>query len=362
MILTNAFEPDPRVYKEAKALIENGHSVEILCWDRNNQFKKSPSENIEGIRIKRFFPLSKPGTGFKQLRSYIKFIIEVRKYLIDKEIDVIHSHDIDGMLVGLFISGKKKFIWDMHEFYDGFSYGKVKSFIYELIARLGFRKVDGIICVSDEQKTRYARKIRNTTELTVIFNAPEEKVFENFERIDSPKLRISFIGGVRDFTSIKTLMEACEKLNFVEAHINGKGTEYERIKALENEYKNSIITGEYKYKDIKKLYEDSDCIYAVYDDKLLNIKHAFPVKGLEAIYTETPVIATVNTDFGDFVVNKQIGFTLKYGDVEELKMLIKKISENKDVLEEKKKNMHKLKHEYSWESQIEKLIKLYESL
>ena len=35
MLLTNAFEMDVRVYKEARYLIEKGNNVTILCWDRN---------------------------------------------------------------------------------------------------------------------------------------------------------------------------------------------------------------------------------------------------------------------------------------------------------------------------------------
>ena len=32
MILTNGFDPDVRVYKEAKYLVEKNFEVTILCW------------------------------------------------------------------------------------------------------------------------------------------------------------------------------------------------------------------------------------------------------------------------------------------------------------------------------------------
>jgi hypothetical protein len=49
MLRSNPFEPDERVYKEAKSLLENGYSVTLLCWDRELKF---PEEEIfEGISI-----------------------------------------------------------------------------------------------------------------------------------------------------------------------------------------------------------------------------------------------------------------------------------------------------------------------
>jgi hypothetical protein len=46
---SNPFEPDERVYKEAKSLLENDYSVTLLCWDRELKF---PEEEVfEGISI-----------------------------------------------------------------------------------------------------------------------------------------------------------------------------------------------------------------------------------------------------------------------------------------------------------------------
>ncbi len=74
MILTNGFDVDPRVYKEAKTLVKHGNDVEILCWDRENKYTNKEYEIIDCIKVKRFFPKSKYGSGYKQVFSYIKFI------------------------------------------------------------------------------------------------------------------------------------------------------------------------------------------------------------------------------------------------------------------------------------------------
>ena len=107
MILTNGFDPDVRVYKEAKYLVEKGFNVTILCWDRRCEYLNKEEESIDGIKIKRFFIPSVPGTGIKQLLPYFKFIKEVRKHLKDKEYTYLHCHDFDGFIVGMCTKKRK---------------------------------------------------------------------------------------------------------------------------------------------------------------------------------------------------------------------------------------------------------------
>ena len=45
MLLSNAFDPDPRVHQEAVSLAQNGYDVQLLCWDREG---KSAQENNWG--------------------------------------------------------------------------------------------------------------------------------------------------------------------------------------------------------------------------------------------------------------------------------------------------------------------------
>ena len=48
MILSNPFMVDPRVSKEARSLVNNGHKVTVIVWDRKNDY--SESEGVEGFK------------------------------------------------------------------------------------------------------------------------------------------------------------------------------------------------------------------------------------------------------------------------------------------------------------------------
>jgi glycosyltransferase involved in cell wall biosynthesis len=361
MILTNEFNPDPRVYKEAKSLINNGIEVEILCWDRNNVYINKPTENIDGIRVKRFYPKSKYGTGFKQLKGFISFIKEIKTYLNNKQFDVVHGHDIDGCLAGLFVKENKKSVWDMHEFYDGFDYNKIKSYIYELLAKICFSHSDGYLFVTDFQKKKYINKTREDSIKEVIINAPENSVFKNFNRKKSDKLRISFIGNVRTYDTLKNLMLIAEDYIDVQININGDGYKYSNLKKIADKLENTKMTGKFKYQNIKKFYENTDLVYAVYDGELKNTKYSLPVKGLEGIRTLTPIIAEKGTHFGDFIEKHNIGFTInkKLNDIENL---LKYLLNNKKLLDYKKENLKKIKYDFTWEKQEKKLLNFYKNI
>lgn len=178
MILTNSFDPDVRVYKEAKYLVAKGYDVEILCWDRENEYKDKDVEVIDGIRIKRFFPYARYGTGLKQLKAFYYFIIECREHLRNKKYDYLHCHDLDGVLAG-YISrkNKSKIIFDMHEFYEVQGKKQRIRSIIRFIVNFMQNKSNYIIYVNDLQTT--VMKDSNKKKIIYIPNYPDAENYKN---------------------------------------------------------------------------------------------------------------------------------------------------------------------------------------
>src|SRR5579864_2662643 len=115
MLLTNAYDPDPRVRQEALALIGMGCRVRLLAWDRDS---KAPAvECPEGIEIERFFLPSKHGRGTTQAFFYAWLYVKMLRRGWRTRFDVIHCHDLDTLPVG-FVLGKlkrKPIVYDAHE-------------------------------------------------------------------------------------------------------------------------------------------------------------------------------------------------------------------------------------------------------
>ena len=145
IIAAEEISRDQRVLKEAKYIYELGYDVEILCWDRENEFVAKEVEYIDNVKIKRFFPKSLYGSGWRQIIPFIKFIIELKKHLKNQEYEYLHCQNLDGFIVGYLINNRKKIIFDMREFYEGREKNKVKKLVIKNIVRFGIKKSHNII-------------------------------------------------------------------------------------------------------------------------------------------------------------------------------------------------------------------------
>lgn len=348
MILTNGFDPDVRVYKEAKYLVDKGFEVEILCWDRKCEYLDKQKENLLGVKITRFSIQSKLGSGLKQIVPYIKFLIKVRKYLKDKEYGYLHCHDFDGIFIGMCTKKRKQkeVIFDMHEIYNDYAYAK--NIFFNRIFHEVLRKSDYIIYVNDEQIER----IKEKEKLIFLPNYPEKNTYIPIEKCNSEKnIRINYIGSVRDYEALKSVLEV--KIDGVEVGIYGMGIAYDKLK---NEYKNNVY-GEYNgITEIGDIYRKTDILYCSYNPNVKNWEKAYPVKLYEAIITLTPIIVSENTYAGEFVKNNKIGEIIEYSNTNSICNAIEKISNNYDKYVS---NLKIISNKYQWEEVVINLNRIY---
>ena len=352
MILTNGFDPDVRVYKEAKYISSRGYDVEILCWDRKCNYLKNQNEKFGNIVIKRFSFSAVPGTGIKQIKSYYKFLINVKRYLKTKEYAFLHCHDFDGALIGFICNiGRKKdnMIFDMHEIYDNYKFAKIKmifNFMYSKL--LKFSKF--IIYVNDEQIKGFEKY---KGKLIYLPNFPSLETYMPIKKNNSDKLCINYIGAVRDYQSLKTLCD----INNYSIGIYGTGAEYESLKRDMKNNSNVILYGKFNgIKESGEIYRKTDILYCVYNPSVLNWRVAYPVKLSEAIVTETPIIVSKDTEVGKFVEQNSIGMEVKYANRDELQMAIKMIKKNYSSYVN---NIKKIKENYVWEDVAKNLDYIY---
>lgn len=375
MLLDNAFEPDIRVYKEAKYLVDNNLDIEIVCLDKKNKYKDKATEQYDGINIKRFFSRTEKTTKLiekyniiNKLKSIIyfwwllKFIVKIKRYLKNKEFEILHCHDLVMAFIGCAFFKDKKIVFDMHEYYSD-SKNKLRNFIIRRIVSYTQNRSTWIIYVNEFQKN--GCKERNMHKFIELPNYPETKKFSNVEKTSSDKIRIAYIGKVRDFSSLSKLISCNVDDNLVNISIYGDGSEYENLLKFSKENnKGYIMKGEYNgIEDTEEIYNNTDILYAVYDankySNTLNWKNAMPIKSYEAIITLTPIIASKNTTLGEFVEKYNIGYTIDISKDNEVDNLINEISKNPMLITEKKENMKRIQYSYTWNNIVKNLNKIY---
>ena len=373
MLLDNGFDPDIRVYKEAKYLVDKKINVEIVCLDKKNKYINKKTENKDGIKIRRIFvrtnKTSKLIENYKFINKIkiliyfwwiIKFIYKIKRYLKDKEFSIIHCHDLTMTIIACIFFRKKTIVFDMHEYY-GDNNNKVKDFIIKRLVKYAQNKAKWIIFVNDFQKNNCSKNNKN--KLVKLPNYPQCDIFKNIIKNKSSKTRISYIGKVRDFKSLSKLINYNDTNNSIDIKIYGDGSEYDKLLELAKQKKKEyIMKGKFDgLNDSEEIYKNTDILYAVYDIEASdgkNWKNAMPIKSFEAIITLTPIIASRNTVLGDFIEKNDIGFTIDINK-EELDNLVKEICENPEILNKKMKNMKKIQYLYTWDNIITNLDQIY---
>ncbi len=119
MTLANPFTNDPRVYNEAKSLVEAGHDVTVFAWNKTGQHKKN--ETKDGIKVirssKSKFMDILPFDIFRLHWWWRKGYKDAIKLFEKKGFDVVHCHDLSSLPIGIKL--KKKFgvklVYDAHE-------------------------------------------------------------------------------------------------------------------------------------------------------------------------------------------------------------------------------------------------------
>lgn len=374
MLLDNAFKPDVRVYKEAKYLVKHNYNVKIICLDKKNEFKDKELENYDGIMVKRIFVRSEKITKLMENNKFIrifqpaiylwwlvKFILRTKKQLKNEEFDILHCHDLTMAFIGCIFFRKKKIVFDMHEYY-GNNNSKLSNFIINKIVLYTQNKAKWIIFVNEYQKLHCKEK--NKSKLIELPNYPEIDTFRDVEKTESKKVRISYIGKVRDFASLSKFINCVDDKKNINISIYGDGSEFQRLlnyaKQGEKQY---MLKGSYDgIKEVQNIYKNTDILYAVYDITSkdgINWKNAMPIKSFEAIITLTPIIASKNTILGYFVQKNDIGFVIDEKNEEELANLFKLLENTPDLIKEKVKNLRKMQYRYTWEKVSKNLDKIY---
>ncbi len=368
MLLSNPFNPDPRVYKEARSLVKAGYEVTILCWDR--QLKQKKNENIEGIHIERI--RLKAGYGFKSMIFKLPvFWVKIFLKSIKKDFDIIHSHDFDTAIVGYFLKifKKKKWVYDSHDLYFTFFMmeGNKESTIAKIIKKIDVflaRRCNLLLVPTESLGGKYEGlrefyEKRGVKKIITLWNAPLIQEFLKYKKAKLKKSKeytIGFLGGIRTTKNFIPLFRAVESLGKkYQILFVGGGKSEEILKRKSKEYKVKVkFIGPVKYQVISNYYRSCDVIYSFYPPRP-NVLRGMSTKLFEAAILGIPTITNEESLMSDFVKEYKCGVTIKKATIKELREAILKSKEIKF-------NSNIIRKRWCWENEEKKLIGGYNQL
>lgn len=323
MLLTNAYEPDPRVREEAVSLIAAGYRVRILAWDRD--LKSSAREELEGVEIERIHLRSTHGRGAAQLLYYSRVYWRMLCMGWRNDFDAVHCHDLDTLPPG-WILGKLKrrpVVYDAHESFSDMLTGSVPRWLRSLLVRLEnflIRRVDLLITVGEKLRRHFAE--RGARHTVVVGNwkrledyARTEEDNRDLRRrlgIPDPAMVIACITQLLPDREIPELLDAIDVSPNVYAIIGGAGAleAFVRERAARNP--RIIYVGRVKSQNIPAFTCAADVIYYGFDPKNPNARYSAPNKLYEALAAGRPLITGDFGEIADVVRESKCGIVLSH--------------------------------------------------
>ncbi|OJF94206.1 glycosyltransferase [Alkalibacterium sp. 20] len=369
-IRSNPISPDSRVEKEVNSLIQNGHHVQIIAWDREYSYKERKTTLVlknTACKITHFGIHASFGGGFKKnIKALLLFQLAIRKWLIKNqfEYDVIHACDFDTAFVAGKVARKlqKEMVYDIFDYYvDSFT---VPQKLRKIIEKADIKTINQsshtIIC-TEQRKNQIA--LSKPKKLTIIHNTPYDlPLGVNSFMVDKEKLSIAYIGIFQEGRMIKELVDVVSENNELELHIGGFGQLGNYINDMSQRYINIHFYGKLPYDKTLQLEKSCDIITALYDPSVPNHVYAAPNKFYEALMLGKPLIMARNTGLDSIVSAEQFGKVIDFNK-DDLQTALKQLANEKQSFSEISKKMKQYyKTKFSWEEMERRLLSIYKSM
>jgi len=371
MLLSNAFDPDPRVHQEAASLVKNGYDVTILCWDRD--YKQVPFEIIDGIGVERIYVRSTHGRGTTQMLFLFAFWLKAFVRGLSKRFDVVHCHDFDTLPLGYALSvlKKAKLVYDSHESYIDML-GNIPACLKKAIYRTEsflLKRADMLITVGEILRQSFqARGAKNTCVVgnwkdSSQFQFPQEDLKAERERlnISDDTLVVSFIANLGYERQIPQLIEAVAGLPETALMIGGKGSCQAMAEQASRQFSNVRYLGYVHPSKVPFYTAVSDVVFYGFDPQNPNSRYSAPNKLFEALASGKAVLTG---DFGEIsriVREEQCGIVLASYTVEDIKKALSSLM-TIGLGEFTRNSRHASEHKYSWQKASQVLIQSYRQL
>ncbi len=250
MIAYTNYSRDPRVRREAEALVEAGHEVQFLA---RRQPGEPANEVVAGVAVRRY-----GGIAYGR-RSRLGYIVEyaifffaamIHLTLGARRYDLVHVNNMPDFLV---LSAwlprllRKPVIHDVHdlmpELYDEKFAQRRSGLVRRVLLlqeRIAGNFATAVLTVEDRLKDILASRGIPRERITVLMNLPDERFFsqrpEQAPREGSPRFVLVYHGTLARRLGLDVAIRAVHRVRAeipgIELRIIGAGEELENLRAL----------------------------------------------------------------------------------------------------------------------------------
>ena len=383
MLVLSHYPNDPRVRREAEALVSNGYHVDIICMSSNGEL---PEEHYSGIRVFRILNGHTKENIIKYILLTIRFFMKAIKFInkLSKEnsYSVIQVHNMPDYLVFTTIFQKLRgvpVILDLHDimkelFKSRWNSGLKRIFLpfIGLIEKISWAYSDSLITTSYGFKQCLLERGIKEEKITLIFNTADPHIFKmpktdwSFSRVNP---RFLYHGTVAERFGIHVAIEAIKKLKESHPQIcfdiygNYQNDYKEKLQALVNENglsKNVFFHDYVPLEEISEIIQSANFGIVPYvSDNFMDL--ALSTKTFEYVSMKLPVIASDIPSMRTIFNDNQI-YYFNQSDPDHLAGVLNNILSDGILIEEKVTGAADAYKHISWSLMVKEYINLIEKV
>lgn len=362
MLVTNEYRPDPRVHKEAKALLDGGYRVVVAAWDRSgDRPSREVTEEVEVRRIRS----GKVASQAKLVMRYPLFFLKGLKAAKEVRPDAVHAHDLDTLPLGLVIARLRSvpLVYDAHERYAkmiAIDVPPVVSRMVQTFEDVLAPRADLSVTINEVMADELGA--RTGKEVVVIMNCidlpPAHAVRAHDEH--RPLVLINPV-TFEPMRYIEESMAVIAKMEDCILRIAGSGRLQAEVERTAAAHENIEYLGFLPLGRMLEEYPRADVVLALADPRNENYRNGIPNKMGEAMAFGLPIIVSSGTLSGDVVTEVGCGLAIEWSEAD-FRGAIERLRDPRTRNEMGRKGRKAAERMYNWEAMKERLQQAYARL
>jgi len=375
-ISLNRLSNASRILREVHTVMDSNafqKCIIVALWSSGLDDFEKISGNIEIYRI-RLKTRKLPKSIIFQPIKYIELMFILFVKFSKDDIKVVNSHSVDALPIGIMFKMLKraKLIYDAHEL-ETETHGLhgLRKRISKTTERACVRFIDRIIVVSDSIKEWYEKEyglrnvytVKNFSYMKWSSNEISTILKEKFG-IDTSHILFIYQGKFTGGRGIEALLNAFSRLES-NKHIvfMGYGELQERIISFANHNSNIHFQLAVSPEQVNSYTKSADVGINLTDNSCLSRYYALSNKLFEYLSSGLPVIVSDFPERARIIDTFHCGWKIRVHNFVESSPIYDLIhSLTKDEIAKMKVGAAKLKNEFVWEREEDKLLDIYRSL